>query len=55
MVDEGRLEVGGVSAAKVCMVAIAYHNLAVELMLKLNIEPALAASQSCLKVGTLCG
>jgi hypothetical protein len=30
MVDEGKLEDGGPSAEKVCMVAVCYHNSAVD-------------------------
>ena len=33
MVDEGRLEVGGASAQKLCLVSITYHNIAVERVL----------------------
>ena len=33
MVEEGRLETGGVSAQKLCLIAVAYHNRAVEYML----------------------
>jgi hypothetical protein len=34
MVEEGRLETGGVSAQKLCLIAVAYHNRAVEYVLQ---------------------
>ena len=33
LVDEGKLEDGGPSAEKVCMVAVCYHNIAVDQLL----------------------
>ena len=33
MVDDGFLELGGVTEAKLCMIAIAYHNKAVDELL----------------------
>jgi hypothetical protein len=55
MVDDGRLESGGVTAEKMLLIAVAYHNTAVEHMLALQIEDAAVASQSCLKIAALCG
>lgn len=39
MVDEERLELGGASAQKLCMIAVCYHNIAVELMVMHQVRP----------------
>ena len=53
LVHEGKLEVGGTSAQKICMVAVCYHNIAVEQLLLYRPGEACVASQNARKLAKL--
>lgn len=54
LVDEERLEAGGASAEKLCLLSVAYHNIAVEHILLGQGEDACLASQNCRRLARLC-
>jgi tetratricopeptide (TPR) repeat protein len=54
LVDDGRLEVGGASPQKLCLVAVAFHNLAVEQLLIGHSGEAAVAAQNARRLARLC-
>jgi tetratricopeptide (TPR) repeat protein len=53
MVDDERLETGGASAQKICLVAVCYHNLAVERLAQHDPQQACVASQNARRLARL--
>lgn len=53
LVHEGKLEVGGTNAQKICMVAVCYHNIAVEQLLLFRPGEACVASQNARRLAKL--
>lgn len=53
MVDDERLQVGGTSAQKICMVAVCYHNIAVEQLLLRRPAEACVSSQNARRLARL--
>lgn len=51
--DEGKLEVGGASALKICMVAVCYHNIAVDHLILNQSQDACVASQNARRLARL--
>ena len=54
MLEQGKLEVGGVNAMKLCLMTLLYHNLAVEYVLVNEIQQAVSASQASRRLANLC-
>ena len=54
MVRQGQLDLGGSSPHKLCMIAIAYHNLAVELLYLSKPQQASIAAQNGRRLSRLC-
>ena len=54
MVETQCLEVGGASGQKICMVAICYHNLAIEYLHLKDFDAACLASQNARRIARLC-
>ena len=54
MVDEGKLEGTGADTEKICMIAVCYHNIAVDHLLLHQIQEACVASQNARKLARLC-
>jgi len=54
MVEDGRLDVGGTSPQKLCLVAVAYHNIAVEQLSLRHISEACMSSQNARRLARLC-
>ena len=53
MVEDGRLESGGASAQKICLVAVTYHNIAVEQLLLSRVHEACVSSQNARRLARL--
>ena len=53
MVEDGRLESGGASATKICLVAVTYHNIAVEQLLLSRVHEACVSSQNARRLARL--
>ena len=53
MVEDGRLESGGASAQKICLVAVTYHNIAAEQLLLSRIHEACVSSQNARRLARL--
>ena len=53
LVEEHKLEDGGASAQKICMVAVCYHNLAIELLHLREIQDACVSSQNARRLARL--
>ena len=53
MVEDGRLEGGGSSAQKICLVAVTYHNIAVEQLLLSRVNEACVSSQNARRLARL--
>eukprot|EP00752_Nemacystus_decipiens_P002057 g1969.t1 len=54
MVEEGNLDVGGNSPQKLCLVAICYHNMAVEQLILRHAGEACMSSQNARRLARLC-
>ena len=54
LVDAGKLEVGGASPQKLSMIAVAFHNLAVEHLLIGHDGEAAVAAQNARRLARLC-
>ncbi|CAM9282676.1 unnamed protein product [Ascophyllum nodosum] len=54
MVQEGKLDVGGNSPQKLCLVAICYHNIAVEQLILRHAGEACMSSQNARRLARLC-
>jgi predicted metal-dependent HD superfamily phosphohydrolase len=54
MVEQGRLHVGGSNPQKLCMIAVCYHNVAVEYIITRRIAEACASSQNARRLARLC-
>jgi hypothetical protein len=54
MVEQGRLDVGGSNPQKLCMIAVCYHNVAVEYIITRRIAEACASSQNARRLARLC-
>jgi hypothetical protein len=54
MVEDGRLEVGGVAPQKLCLVAVCYHNIAVEQLGLRLISEACVSAQNARRLARLC-
>ncbi|CAB1096700.1 unnamed protein product [Ectocarpus sp. CCAP 1310/34] len=54
MVQEGKLDVGGNSPQKLCLVAICYHNMAVEQLILRHAGEACMSSQNARRLARLC-
>ena len=53
MVEDERLESGGASAQKICLVAVCYHNIAVEQLLLSRVHEACVSSQNARRLAKL--
>eukprot|EP00948_MAST-09A_sp_MAST-9A-sp1_P002945 g2945.t1 len=53
MVEDERLEHGGASAQKICMIAVTYHNIAVEQLLISRVHEACVSSQNARRLAKL--
>lgn len=53
LVDEGKLEVGGASAQKICLVAVCFHNTACDHLLMGQAQEACVASQNARRLARL--
>ncbi|GBG34107.1 Hypothetical Protein FCC1311_103302 [Hondaea fermentalgiana] len=53
MVDDERLQVGGTNAQKICMVAVCYHNIAVEQLVLRRPAEACVSSQNARRLARL--
>jgi tetratricopeptide (TPR) repeat protein len=53
MVEDGRLESGGASAQKICLVAVTYHNIAAEQLLLSRVHEACVSSQNARRLARL--
>ncbi|CAM9526846.1 unnamed protein product, partial [Chrysoparadoxa australica] len=54
MVEDGRLDIGGSSPQKLCMVAVCYHNAAVEHLATRSLGEACSSSQNARRLARLC-
>lgn len=54
MVDEGKLEGNGTDQEKICMIAICYHNIAVDHLMLQQVHEACVASQNARRLARLC-
>ncbi|CAM9350178.1 unnamed protein product [Ectocarpus sp. 12 AP-2014] len=54
MVQEGKLDLGGNSPQKLCLVAICYHNMAVEQLILRHAGEACMSSQNARRLARLC-
>jgi hypothetical protein len=54
MVADGRLEVGGAAPQKLCLVAVCYHNIAVEQLGLRLISEACVSAQNARRLARLC-
>ena len=53
LVEDERLEVGGTSAQKICLVAVCYHNIAVEQLILCRVAEACVSSQNARRLARL--
>jgi len=54
LVEEKKLEDGGASAQLICMIAVCYHNLAIEYLYLKDVDEAAKASQNARRLARLC-
>ncbi|KAJ1449091.1 hypothetical protein M885DRAFT_489776 [Pelagophyceae sp. CCMP2097] len=54
LVESGRLDVGGAAPQKLCLVAVCYHNVAVEQMLLNHLAEAAVSAQNARRLARLC-
>jgi hypothetical protein len=54
LVESGRLEVGGTAPQKLCLVAVCYHNVAVEQLHLRLVSEACVSAQNARRLARLC-